>query len=98
MKAQLYDSIKILVDVPADFDHRHKIIPKGTEGTIVECYENPEAYAADLAIPNEKLVGGFEYENVILSPDQFAVLTESPTAVEVRSVLDTPTLSTPFPS
>lgn len=43
-------------------------------GTIVECYENPEVYAMDLAIPNERLVGGFEYENVILSPKQFVVV------------------------
>ena len=71
MKAQLYDIIQTLVDINADFDHRDRIIPKGTEGSIVECYENPELYAVDIAIPNDKLVGGFEYENVILNPTQF---------------------------
>ncbi|MEG4807040.1 hypothetical protein QUA82_04330 [Microcoleus sp. F8-D3] len=77
MKAQLYDTIQTLVDINADFDHRDRIIPKGTEGTIVECYENPELYAVDLAIPNDKLVGGFEYENVILNPTQFTTLVNS---------------------
>jgi hypothetical protein len=42
-------------------------------GTVVECYENPEGYAVDIAIPDERLVGGFFYTNVILSPDQFEV-------------------------
>ncbi|MDF0555332.1 hypothetical protein [Kamptonema sp. UHCC 0994] len=77
MKAQLYDTIQTLVDINADFDHRYRIILKGTEGTIVECYENPELYAVDLAIPNDKLVGGFEYENVILNPTQFTTLVNS---------------------
>ncbi len=77
MKAKLYDTIQTLVDVNADFDHRDRIIPKGTEGSIVECYENPELYAVDLAIPNDKLVGGFEYENVILNPTQFTTVATS---------------------
>jgi hypothetical protein len=83
MKAQLYDAIKILVEVQADFDHQDRIIPKGTEGTVVECYENPECYAVDIAIVNEKLVGGFEYENVILSPEQFQVMIRVSQTVEV---------------
>jgi len=74
MKAKLYDIIQTLVDINADFDHRDRIIPKGTSGSIVECYENPELYAVDLAIPNDKLVGGFEYENVILNPTQFTTV------------------------
>ena len=73
MKAKLYDKIQTLIDVPADFDAR--IIPKNTEGTIVECYEEPEGYAVDLAIPNSDLVGGFEYENVVLTPEQFRVIS-----------------------
>ena len=36
-----------------------------------------ELYAVDLAIPNSKLVGGFEYENVILNPTQFTMLINS---------------------
>lgn len=70
MKAKLYDQIKTSVAVQADFGNR--VIPNPTLGTVVECYENPSGYAVDLAIPNERLVGGFEYENAILSPDQFA--------------------------
>ena len=83
MKAKIYDTIKISVDVRADFDSPDKIIPKDTEGTVVECYENPEGYAVDLAIPNQNLVGGFEYENVILTPDQFEVVIPVSKNVEV---------------
>lgn len=72
MKAKLYDQIKTLVEIQTDFGNR--VIPEGTLGTVVECYENPEGYAVDLAIPNQKLVGGCEYENTILSPDQFIVI------------------------
>ncbi len=72
MKAKLYDRIKTLVEIQTDFGNR--VIPEGTLGTVVECYENPEGYAVDLAIPNQKLVGGCEYENTILSPDQFIVI------------------------
>ena len=72
MKANLYDAIITLSDVSTDFGKR--IIPKGTQGTIVECYENPEGYAVDLAIPDDRLVGGFDYENVILTPEQFELM------------------------
>ena len=81
MKVSLYDQIKILVDVKADFfthemsDEDNSAIPKGTLGTVVECYENPEGYAVDIAIPYERLVGGFFYTNVILSADQFEVVS-----------------------
>ena len=72
MKAKLYAQIRTLVEVQADFSNR--VIPKGILGTVVECYENPEGYAVDLAIPNQKLMGGYEYENTILSPDKFIVI------------------------
>lgn len=81
MKVSLYDQIKTLMDVQADFsthetsDKDNSVIPKGALGTIVECYENPEGYAVDIAIPDERLVGGFFYTNVILSPDQFEVVS-----------------------
>jgi hypothetical protein len=40
----------------------------------VECYNEPqEGYAVDLAIPDPSLIGGFDYENVILYPEQFVV-------------------------
>ena len=81
MKVSLYDQIKILVDVKADFsthetsDEDNSAIPKGTLGTVVECYKNPEGYAVDIAIPDERLVGGFFYTNVILIADQFEVVS-----------------------
>lgn len=73
MKAKTYDGIRTLVEIKANFGKR--LIPKGTLGTIVECYEQPqEGYAVDLAIPNEKRIGGFDYENVIIFPEQFVVV------------------------
>ncbi len=81
MKVSVYDQIETLVDVQADFstyetsDNDNRVIPKGTLGTVVECYENPEGYAVDIAIPDERLVGGFFYTNVILSPDKFEVVS-----------------------
>ncbi|MBD2776321.1 hypothetical protein [Iningainema tapete] len=83
MKAK-YDQIKTLVEVQADFSDQ--IISKNTLGTVVECYENPEGYAVDLAIPNQKLVGGFEYVNVILSPDQFALFDPASQPVNIASL------------
>ncbi|MEH2363815.1 hypothetical protein [Nostoc sp.] len=73
MKAKLYDQIKTLVEVQPDF--ADQMIPKNTLGTIVECYENPEGYAVDIAIPNQKLVGSYEYVNVILTSDQFVLVS-----------------------
>jgi hypothetical protein len=73
MKAKINDSIQTLIDITADFSDL--IIVKGTIGAVVECYENPEGYAVDLGIPNPELMGGFSYENVILSPEQFIVIT-----------------------
>lgn len=73
MKAKTYDGIRTLVEIKTNFGKR--LIPKGTLGAIVECYEEPqEGYAVDLAIPNEQRIGGFDYENVILFPEQFIVV------------------------
>ena len=69
MKAHVNDKVETLVNVSSDFSNR--IIPRGTQGVIVEQYDNPEGYAVDLAIPDKSLVGGFTFENVILHPDQF---------------------------
>ena len=75
MKAKLYDQIKTLVDLQSEF--RDRTIPKGAIGTIVECYTSPEeGYAVDLVIPNSSLVGGSIYDNLILCPDQFVVVTQ----------------------
>jgi hypothetical protein len=71
MKASIYDQIKSVVDIA---DSKQRVIPAGTLGVVVECYEQPEGYAVDLAISNEKLVGGFEYRNVVLTLEQFAIV------------------------
>jgi hypothetical protein len=74
MKATPNDRIRTVVDVTADFSDR--VIPAGTEGVIVEAYETPsEGYAVDLAIEDATLVGGYDFENVILKPDQFDVVS-----------------------
>lgn len=71
-KVQIDDVVTLLVDVPSDFSDA--VIPRGTHGTVVECYDQPtEGYAVDLAIPDDSLEGGFRYENVILIPGQFVV-------------------------
>ncbi len=76
MKATVFERVQTTVELQSDFSDR--IIPLGVQGTIIECYEQPEeGYAVDLAIPDENLVGGFAYENVILKPDQFVILKQS---------------------
>jgi hypothetical protein len=78
MKAQINDEIKTLTDIPSTWDDR--IFPKGITGVIVECYENPqEGYAVDLAIPDPTLVGEFDYENIVLKPEHFEVITPANT-------------------
>ena len=72
MKAKLYDEIITLVDIKTN--SAMSIIPKGTKGSIVECYENPEGYAVDLAIADDSLITGYDYENVILYSQQFKVI------------------------
>jgi hypothetical protein len=72
-KARENSKVRLKVDFQSEF--RPITIPKGTEGVVVECYSTPkEGYAVDLAIPDERLVGGYQYENVILEPDQFEVI------------------------
>lgn len=71
-KASAYDIVALAEDVPSDFSEG--MIPQGTRGTVVERYEQPEeGYSVDLAIPDDALVGGFRYENVVLLPEQFIV-------------------------
>jgi hypothetical protein len=38
MKAKLYNIIQTLVDINADFDHRDRIIPKGTEARSLKAF------------------------------------------------------------
>ncbi|PZD72897.1 hypothetical protein C1752_03164 [Acaryochloris thomasi RCC1774] len=68
----IHSEVRLLGDIKADFSDRH--IPKGTRGTIVERYDKPDAVAVDLAIPDTGLVGGYRYENVILTPPQFEII------------------------
>ncbi|MGZ7031953.1 MAG: hypothetical protein ACXVIJ_08270 [Thermoanaerobaculia bacterium] len=72
MKASENDRVRTLVPVEADFSDA--IVPAGTTGTVVDCYASPEGYAVDLAIPDDSLVGGFRYQNVVLRPDQFELI------------------------
>ena len=73
MKASSNDRIRTVVDVTADFSDR--VIPAGTEGVIVEAYETPrKGYAVDLGIEDDTLVGGYDFENVVLGPEQFEVV------------------------
>ncbi|MDJ0658861.1 MAG: hypothetical protein QNJ42_05160 [Crocosphaera sp.] len=72
MKAKLYDGIITLVDIKTN--SVRSVIPKGTQGTIVECYENPEGYAVDLGILDDSLITDYDYENVILYPEQFTII------------------------
>jgi hypothetical protein len=74
MKARVYDVVRLLVDVPAEY--RDRVLPRGSVGTVVEAYEHPrEGYAVDFAVPDDRLVGGNSWENVMLKPDQFEVVT-----------------------
>jgi hypothetical protein len=91
VKPQIYDEVKTSVVVQADFSEYD--IPKDTVGTIVECYEDPEGYAVDLAIPDENFVGGFTYENVILESNQFEVISiasKEPLLKKLKELKGTP--------
>lgn len=72
MKAKLYDRVRTLVDMPGFISKR--VVPKGTEGTIVEIFEKPEEYAVDVDIPDEKEPTGYAFDNLPLTPEQFEVI------------------------
>ncbi|GAK59743.1 hypothetical protein U27_06728 [Candidatus Vecturithrix granuli] len=72
---QVNTKIQTRVDIESDFSDR--MIPKGSIGMVVECYEHPVGYAVDIPIPDENLASHFTYENVILTPEQFVVLNET---------------------
>ncbi|MEB3884406.1 DUF4926 domain-containing protein [Lyngbya sp. CCY1209] len=85
MKAKLYDRIQTLSEIQAHFGRR--IVPPGTVGTVVECYEHPrESYSVDLTLPNSTQEGGVEYENLILNPEQFKVMGETPEESNLESL------------
>ena len=74
MKAKVYDWVKTLMEVPGSITKG--MIPAGTEGTIVEAYDNPEEYDVDVNVPDENTSSGYEFDNITLLPDQFAILEE----------------------
>lgn len=83
MKAKVYDRVTTVVDIPFG----NNLITKGTIGTVIECYQNPkEIYAVDLTILSETGEPGFDYESVILNPDQFAVVSDTPEMGDFISV------------
>jgi hypothetical protein len=91
MKAKIDAQIQTLVELQAEFSgklclaERQRIIPAGEIGTVIECYTSPEeGYAVDIALPNQVLVGEASYENIILYPDQFRVISS------VKTDLSTP--------
>jgi RNA-splicing ligase RtcB len=81
MNHQLHQRIETIEEIQSEFTDRS--IAPGTVGAIVECYQNPECYAVDLAIPDASLAGGFAYENVVLFPVQFQVVSAVNDAVMV---------------
>lgn len=84
MKAQVYDRIQTVIEIQIKFPQRS--IPQGTIGTIVDCYQYPkESYSVDLTIPDSTMTGGFDYENLILSPEQFIVVNNTPQAEQLKS-------------
>jgi hypothetical protein len=74
--AEVDDAIRTLVDLSAEFSRRQ--IPAGSFGTVVEKYDGPEGYAVDVVVSRPDLVGGYSFENIILTPDQFEVVPEIP--------------------
>jgi hypothetical protein len=75
MKARVDDRIKTTIDVPGFVIKG--IIPKGTEGIIIEAYNQPtEGYAVDMNVVDENAPNGYTYDNVVLFPDQFVVVEE----------------------
>ena len=73
MKAKVGDTIVADVGIECDFSDR--VIAAGTPGAVIEAYENPEGYAVDFEIPDKQVVGGYIYENVVISPEQFSLMS-----------------------
>ena len=71
MKAKVNDKIITIINMKSEFSDR--LIPSGTEGIVIECFDNPEMYYVDLMIPENDLVGDFSWENLSLTPEQFTV-------------------------
>lgn len=72
VKASLNQTIRTLMDVPSEWSGR--IIPSGSVGRIVACYDHPEAYAVDIAFAAPDVAGGVAYENLLLIPGLFEIV------------------------
>ena len=68
--------VKTVVDVPSI--PRNAVIPAGTYGFVIERHQESEEYVVDLATPSAELVGGFQWDNVVLRPGQFMFVDEFP--------------------
>ena len=73
---EIRQAVRTVVEVTSGFTG--KTIPAGTYGVIIEKYAQPEGYAVDLGIPSKDLVGGYDFDNVVLEPDQFVVVDRFP--------------------
>jgi hypothetical protein len=72
MKAMTDSTIRTIVEIQGE--HLIQVIPVGTEGTTIENYENPKAYAVDIALPDPENDDEFLYDNLYLYPKQFEVV------------------------
>ena len=68
MRLKVGDAIRTSAVLRSGFSNT--TIPAGTEGVVIEIYDNPLGYCVDLRIPDLTLVRGARYENVILKPAQ----------------------------
>ena len=71
----VYDGVRTLVDVVSNFPPA-RTVPAGTEGTVVECYRDPEGYVVDLSIPDDSVVGGVDFDTATLRRDQFELVSK----------------------
>lgn len=69
----LYDGVRTLIEVESNFPPT-RIVPAGTEGTVVECYRDPEGYMVDVSIPDESVVGGVAFDTAILKRSEFELV------------------------
>jgi hypothetical protein len=68
MKAAVGDRIRLTQPVESDFERNKRTHSPGTEGVIVEAFEDPEGYYADVR------VGDGDYDNIVVKPEQFEVI------------------------
>jgi hypothetical protein len=71
------DTVRTTVPVHARILGR--TIPAGTQGVIVDVSrdgEGNEGYAVDFALPNADSSTEFDYDNVLLTADQFEVIPQ----------------------